>query len=70
MCAVWLPHKVVKVGTWQENMLFFKENAITVERLEAFTGEEYFPLLKTLVGESDYRKLKKANPANEKWWWN
>lgn len=70
MCAVWLPHKAVKVGTWQENMRFFKENAIPVERLEALTGEEFFPLLKTLIGESDYQRLKKTDSSGEKWWWN
>lgn len=70
MCAVSLLHENVKVGTFQENMKYFQSKAISVEQLEAFTGETYFPLLEKIVGESEYKRLKKANPAKEKWWWN
>lgn len=70
MCAVSLNHENVPVGTWQENQQFLREYAISVERLENFTHEEFFPLLKDIVGPGEYKRLKKADPKKEKWWWN
>lgn len=68
-CSVILPHRVFPVGTWQQNVLLFKEHAISLADLEEMTGEAYFPLLTKEIDETEYNKLKSTNPITDPWWW-
>ena len=69
VCSVIMPHKVFSVGTWYENINFFRRYSLSLSGLEKKTGEKYFPLLKDIIGEEEYARLKASNPAKESWWW-
>lgn len=67
--AILLSHKPEPVSTWQKNLAFLKKKSLSLENLEAYTGEVFFPLLKDIIGEARYKKLKASEPASEDWWW-
>lgn len=68
-CSVVLPHKVVDVKTWQQNLSFFKEHSLSLSELEKITGENYFPSLRSLLGKMELAALKSKNPSRVDWWW-
>lgn len=69
-CAVLLPHEVVPVKTWKENLLLFQRHSISLAELESVTGETYYPQLKTVIGKEAYEKIKHDSPQQTRWWWN
>ena len=66
-CAVLLPHQIAKVGTWQENLVFFRKNSLSIRELEEVTGEEFFPLLGREVPVDVVSRIKQE--AASEWWW-
>lgn len=60
-CAVLLPHRVFNKGTWQENLAFFREQAVTIGNLEGLLGYRLF--------KDSENVDRQANPAREAWWW-
>lgn len=69
VCAVVLPHRLFPVKTWTENLQLFKQYSVSLLELEAMTGETYYPLLKTVVGEKAYHDMKGSKPSELPWWW-
>lgn len=69
MNAVLLPHADRPTGTWQENLAYFKSQALSIDMLEAYTGEDLFPNLAALIGREKADELEKMEPAKAEWWW-
>jgi len=68
-CSVILIHEDTPVGTWKDNLVYFKENSLSVQDLEEITGESFFPRLKEVLGETEYRRLIDEHPKDNTWWW-
>lgn len=68
-CAVLLPHEVVTVGTWQENLQYFKDHSLSLSELERCTGETYYPLLGSILPHDEYQSVKTTHPSDNRWWW-
>ena len=69
-CSVLLPHRPdIPCGEYKDYIKVLRRYTISIEMLEELTGETYFPLLESLVGETAYRYLKKKDPSKEDWWW-
>ena len=68
-CTVLLPHEVMPVGTWKENLLLFQQHSISLSDLEALTGETYYPLLEKAIGKESYLAIMRQKPKDQYWWW-
>ena len=68
-CAVLLPHEVVEVKTWQQNLAFFKEHSLSLCELERLTGEVFYPNAASVVGKTQLLEMKNTSPADTPWWW-
>lgn len=68
-CSVMLLHSDIREGTWPENLLFFKENSLSLAELEKITGETYFPLAEKIIGSADWQAMKRTEPSGRAWWW-
>ena len=67
--SVYLEHKVVDVGTWQENLGYFKSKSLSLAELEKITGQTFYPLLKKKVPAEEYTRIKTSDPKLTGWWW-
>ena len=67
--CVLLPHRETRKGTWQENLAFFRENSLSVARMEEILGYPLFPLLGDTVGNALARTVTQTEPIGEPWWW-
>lgn len=70
MCAIVLPNVPRRSRGFKEAGPVLRIESIPVKSLERYTGLEFFPELKKIIGEEEYLKLKAAHPLNENWWWN
>ncbi len=70
MCAVVLANVPRRSHGFKEAGPVLRNESIPVKSLERYTGLEFFPELKKIIGEEEYLKLKTAHPLNENWWWN
>lgn len=68
-CAILLPHENLQVGTWQQNLSFFREHSLSLVELEKLTGERYYPLLATILDEVSEKRIREASPSETTWWW-
>lgn len=69
MCAVLLPHSEMEVRTWQENLEYFRNQSLSVDLLEQYTKEDFFPGLEKIIGRDAAASLESAEPEKTAWWW-
>ncbi len=69
MCAVYLPHRELEVRTWQENLLLFKTQSLSIDALEEKIGYDLFPYFADVVGKGAAAAMEAANPSEQQWWW-